>query len=66
MIHCINQARDDGGENWFADGFKVALDLKEADPEAYEILCNVPMEFKDRGSYFYGTFYQRASHPVIR
>lgn len=65
MIHCINQARDEGGENWFADGFKVALDLKEADPEAYEILCNVPMEFKDRGSYFYGTFYQRASHPVI-
>ena len=66
MIHCITQANDEGGENWFTDGFKVALDLKKADPEAYDILCNVPMEFKDMGSYYYGKFYQRSCHPVIR
>ena len=65
MLHCIQQAKE-GGENWFTDGFKVALDLKKIDPEAYEILCNVPMEFKDVGTYDpYGRLYLRASHPVI-
>ena len=64
MLHCIQQAKE-GGENWLTDGFKVALDLKQSDPRAYDILCNVQMEFKDVGTYQHGRNYLRASHPVI-
>ena len=64
MLHCIQQAKE-GGENWLTYGFKVALDLKQTDPQAYDILCNVQMEFKDVSTYQHGRNYLRASHSVI-
>ncbi|XP_033637140.1 gamma-butyrobetaine dioxygenase-like [Asterias rubens] len=65
MIHCIEQAKGPGGENWFTDGFKVALDLKREDPEAFELLSTTLMEYQDIGEDVYGRFHQHSRHPTI-
>ncbi|XP_038048397.1 gamma-butyrobetaine dioxygenase-like [Patiria miniata] len=65
MIHCIEQAKGPGGENWFTDGFKVALDLKAQDPEAFELLSTTLLEFNDIGEDVYGRFHQHSRHPTI-
>ncbi|XP_070566924.1 gamma-butyrobetaine dioxygenase-like [Ptychodera flava] len=48
VLHCIQQSKI-GGESIFADGFKTALQLKEEDPEAFEILSNTHCDFMDKG-----------------
>ncbi|XP_022087327.1 gamma-butyrobetaine dioxygenase-like [Acanthaster planci] len=65
MIHCIEQAEGPGGENWFTDGFKVALDLKAEDPEAFHLLSNILLEFHDIGEDVFGRFHQHSRHPTI-
>ncbi|XP_022099250.1 gamma-butyrobetaine dioxygenase-like isoform X2 [Acanthaster planci] len=66
MLHCIDQAEGTGGENLFSDGFKVAMDLKEDDPEAFRLLSTIPFEFSDVGTDYYGSFHQYSRHPTIR
>ena len=45
FLHCL--AHDaDGGESTFVDGFHVAQALKDDHPTAYEILTQVPFEFR--------------------
>lgn len=65
IIHCIEQAKGEGGENWFVDGFKMAEDLRKEDPEAFRLLTNTELEFFDIGNDFYGKFHQRSRHPTI-
>jgi len=44
FLHCIaNEA--EGGGSVFADGYAMALDLKEKDPEAYDLLANTAIPF---------------------
>ena len=35
-----------GGESVFADGFRVAEDLRDADPEAFRLLSTQPVEYR--------------------
>ena len=67
MLHCISAGpHSTGGENVMTDGFKVALDLKEEDPEAFRLLTTTEFEFYDVGRDYVGDFYQRSRHPTIR
>ncbi|MDE2435212.1 MAG: TauD/TfdA family dioxygenase [Sphingomonadales bacterium] len=45
FLHCIaNEA--DGGGSVFADGFAIAQDLRAEDPEAFRLLCEVPIPYR--------------------
>jgi gamma-butyrobetaine dioxygenase len=60
FLHClINDA--EGGDSRFVDGFAIAQTLRQEDPQAYRLLCEVPVEFrnKDRRSDY------RCLAPVI-
>lgn len=48
FLHClVNDAR--GGSSTFVDGFKLAEVLRREDPQAFEILTTLPIEFRNRG-----------------
>ncbi|XP_070557980.1 gamma-butyrobetaine dioxygenase-like [Ptychodera flava] len=50
VFHCIKQCGGTtGGESMFADGFKTALQLKDEDPEAFQILCDTSCDFIEKG-----------------
>ncbi|MFB4394589.1 MULTISPECIES: gamma-butyrobetaine dioxygenase [unclassified Pseudomonas] len=60
FLHClVNDAA--GGENTFVDGFAIAETLRVEAPHAYRMLCQTPVEFrnKDRHSDY------RCTAPVI-
>lgn len=45
FLHCLaNEA--EGGGSLFADGFALAKDLRAKDPEAFRLLCEVPIPFR--------------------
>jgi gamma-butyrobetaine dioxygenase len=45
FLHCLaNEA--EGGQSVFCDGFAVAADLRESNPEAFEILATVSIPFR--------------------
>ncbi len=45
FLHCLaNEAT--GGGSIFADGFAMAEDLRSEDPEAFRLLCDVPIPFR--------------------
>lgn len=45
FLHCLaNEAT--GGGSLFADGFAMAEDLRRDDPEAFRLLCEVPIPFR--------------------
>ncbi|MDF1775051.1 MAG: TauD/TfdA family dioxygenase [Rhizobiaceae bacterium] len=45
FLHCLaNEAR--GGGSLFADGFAMAQDLRAEDPQAFGLLCDVPVPFR--------------------
>jgi len=46
-FHCL-QSDPQGGATLLVDGFKVAEELKERDPEAFEFLCETPLPFQHR------------------
>ncbi|KAF7655725.1 hypothetical protein LDENG_00051670 [Lucifuga dentata] len=49
VIHCITQAAE-GGESEMVDGFHTAKQLREEDPEAFQILTSVYVDFIDTGT----------------
>ncbi|MNF82733.1 Gamma-butyrobetaine dioxygenase [compost metagenome] len=47
FLHClVNDA--DGGESIFVDGFAIAVALRQEDPEAFQALCEIPVEFRNK------------------
>ncbi|MHC8374247.1 gamma-butyrobetaine dioxygenase [Pseudomonas sp. MDT1-85] len=47
FLHClVNDA--DGGESIFVDGFAIAEALRREDPEAFQALCEIPVEFRNK------------------
>ncbi|MGF6328289.1 gamma-butyrobetaine dioxygenase [Pseudomonas sp. BS3782 TE3695] len=47
FLHClVNDA--DGGESIFVDGFAIAQALRQEDPEAFQALCEIPVEFRNK------------------
>ncbi len=65
LLHCIEQASGEGGDNHFVDGFNVAAKLKENNPEAFEILTSVKFAFNDVGTDEYGEFLKEFERPII-
>lgn len=50
FLHClVNDAR--GGDNTFVDGFAVAEYLSQEEPELYRLLCQTPVEFRNKGRH---------------
>ncbi|MFS2155730.1 gamma-butyrobetaine dioxygenase [Pseudomonas sp. Pseusp122] len=48
FLHClVNDAL--GGDSTFVDGFAVADYLNREEPELYRILCQTPVEFRNKG-----------------
>ncbi|XP_038044257.1 gamma-butyrobetaine dioxygenase-like [Patiria miniata] len=66
MLHCIQEAEGTDGESLISDGFKVALDLKRADPEAFQLLSKYQFEFFDTGREDHGEFHTHARHKTIK
>ncbi|CAG0917145.1 unnamed protein product [Notodromas monacha] len=65
FLHCIKQAEGSlGGESVFADGMSIAAKVKTLDPEAYDLLINVLVDFHDIGSDFY-RFHKLQRRPII-
>ncbi|KAF1012293.1 MAG: Gamma-butyrobetaine dioxygenase [Pseudomonas fluorescens] len=47
FLHClVNDAT--GGESIFVDGFAIARALREEDPQAFRVLCEIPVEFRNK------------------
>lgn len=45
FLHCLaNEAT--GGGSLFADGFAMAEDLRQDDPDAFRLLCDIPIPFR--------------------
>ena len=60
MFHCL-KFEGSGGESTLVDGFKVAEEIRRADPSAFEVLSsvNVPAQYLGDGVHL------RAEHAVI-
>lgn len=61
LLHCIKNNAT-GGENVFADGFAAAQHVKHEDPEAYQALLTVPVNFHYHGD---GHHYFQSRHLVV-
>jgi gamma-butyrobetaine dioxygenase len=45
LLSCVKSSVK-GGESVFADGFRIATDLRASDPRAFELLSHHPLEFR--------------------
>jgi len=63
IFHCIQNNDDIGGVSSYVDGFAVAADLRSSEPEAFDLLSSVPVQFVRRRP---GHFDIRAEGRVIR
>ncbi len=61
IFHSIRASEDGGGASVMTDGFKVAEDFKALDPEAYDLLTQVPIPHRR----FIDGVGLRAEAPVI-
>ncbi|RDD45920.1 Gamma-butyrobetaine dioxygenase [Trichoplax sp. H2] len=64
FLHCIKRAGE-GGENQLVDGFKVAEELRDNEPEAFKMLSKYPIQYFDIGKDFVD-FHQLAQHTIIQ
>ena len=65
MLHCIEQASSEGGANQFVDGFYVAQQLKEKDPEIFKLLSTTRFQFVDIGKDVFGEFSKKFGRLMI-
>ena len=61
LLHCL-EFDGTGGESTMVDGYRVAAQLRMADPDAYEVLSTVPVP----GQYLGDGVHLRAERPVLR
>ena len=55
----------DGGGNQFVDGFYVAEELKEKDPEAFKLLSTTRIPFTAKGIDIFGEFHTKFARHII-
>lgn len=61
LLHCIKFEQKTGGENLFVDAFRVAEDLRNSHPQAFQALASVPTIFhKDDEHHML-----KYGHPII-
>lgn len=54
-----------GGANMFVDGFHIAQQFKEMEPELFDLLSTTPIPYWDVGKDDYGDFHIKGSRPVF-
>ena len=52
MLHCLKQSGE-GGANEFCDGFHVANQLRDDDPDTFRILSETLVDYVDVGTDAY-------------
>lgn len=45
FLHCITNHAE-GGDSWVVDGYALAERLRQRDPEAFDVLARVPVDYK--------------------
>ncbi|CAH3127713.1 unnamed protein product, partial [Porites lobata] len=65
LLHCIEQVLSEGGGNQFVDGFYVAEELKEKDPEAFKLLSTTRIPFTAKGIDIFGEFHTKFARHII-
>nr|XP_054762219.1 gamma-butyrobetaine dioxygenase-like [Lytechinus pictus] len=64
LLHCIRQCEVKGGDSQFVDAKRVVDRLKAEDPESFETLTQVKLDFRLIGKDFIDTHLQQA-RPMI-
>lgn len=65
MLHCLKQSGTEGGDNVFADGFNAAYQMKEEQPEHFETLSQLPVDFYDVGKEGNYDYFLRTRKPTV-
>uniref|UniRef100_A0A8C1HAG5 Butyrobetaine (gamma), 2-oxoglutarate dioxygenase (gamma-butyrobetaine hydroxylase) 1 n=1 Tax=Cyprinus carpio carpio TaxID=630221 RepID=A0A8C1HAG5_CYPCA len=63
FLHCVRQA-DQGGESEVVDGFHMAEQLRREDPEAFNILSSLRVDFTDSGADYCDFRVQSKNHII--
>ncbi|KAI2662603.1 Gamma-butyrobetaine dioxygenase [Labeo rohita] len=63
FLHCVRQA-DQGGESEVVDGFHMAEQLRREDPEAFNILSSLRVDFTDSGADYCDFSVQSKNHII--
>ena len=50
----------------FVDGFNVSQNLKEAEPDLFQLLATLPILYSDAATYMYVECDMRFSGPIIK
>ena len=67
LLHCIKQAKSEGGDNQFCDGFHIAERMRTEQPENFKLLTEVLIDHYDLGEESTGQrFFKLQRQPVIR
>ncbi|XP_065068531.1 gamma-butyrobetaine dioxygenase-like [Rhopilema esculentum] len=65
LLHCIEQCKGEGGENYMVDGFKAAEELRLHEPEAFKLLSTIKLTFGDVGADKLGKFFKMSERTII-
>ncbi|XP_016334478.1 gamma-butyrobetaine dioxygenase-like [Sinocyclocheilus anshuiensis] len=63
FLHCVRQAAQ-GGESEVVDGFHMAEQLRREDPEAFNILSSLRVDFTDSGADYCDFSVQSKNHII--
>ena len=67
LLHCIRQAKSEGGDNQFVDGFHIAERLRLEQPENFKLLTEELIDHYDLGEETNAQkFFKLQRQPVIR
>ncbi|XP_072175190.1 gamma-butyrobetaine dioxygenase-like [Diadema setosum] len=66
LLHCIRPCPGGGGESLFVDAKRIAEQLKRDNPEDYDILTKVKVDFRSTGKDYVGRFHLKSSRSVIQ
>jgi len=65
MLHCIQQSGTEGGDNVFSDGFNAAEQMRKEQPEHFEALTQLPVDFYDVGREKDYDYFLRTRKPTV-
>jgi len=61
VFHCI-QHDGDGGETLLVDGFRAAEELRQAEPQAFDTLCRLHVDFQNQDG---DDYYIKYAAPIL-
>ncbi|XP_038076683.1 gamma-butyrobetaine dioxygenase-like [Patiria miniata] len=66
MLHCIEKINVEGAENQFADGLRVAEQIREEYSEEYHLLTTREVDYETTGVQFGKSFHLKSRLPTIQ